>query len=309
MNFVIGEAAHKYGFDNLMVPGPLGSLVSATPSSDPSTIGVGGSLSVTELWSNGFTAVITVIKISNTAVALTNGALVFGPTGEIINAFTGNLSITASQLGNLSDDSFILSGADTITGNSANNVLKGYGGNDRIDGGAGTDTAVYSGFRSQYSVVKGGNAFQVTGPEGADTLLNIERIKFDDVTIANDTNGAAGQAYRLYQAALGRAPDTGGLGAQTKALDAGVSLHDIAQNFINSAEFSAKYGALNNTQFVTQLYANVLHRLPDSGGLAFHVNALNTGLTRADDLIGFSESNENQAALLGVISNGMVYTS
>ena len=124
-----------------------------------------------------------------------------------------------------------------------------------------------------------------------------------------DTAGNAGMAYRLYQAAFDRTPDQGGLGFQMKALDDGLNIAQVAANFIASPEFQRTYGALNDTQFVTQLYQNVLHRAPDSGGLAFHVNNLATGAnTRANVLVGFSESPENQAALIGAIQNGMVYT-
>ncbi len=71
----------------------------------------------------------------------------------------------------------------------------------------------------------------------------------------------------------------------------------MAQNFIDS------------TQFERQLYANVLHREAYAQGLAFHVNNINTGFnTRAKVLVGFSESPENQAALIGVMSAGMVFS-
>ena len=75
----------------------------------------------------------------------------------------------------------------------------------------------------------------------------------------------------------------------------------------HSPEFQARYGALNNTQFVAQLYANVLDRAPDSGGLAYHVGHLNAGMTRADVLVGFSESPENQANVIGQIEHGMLF--
>ena len=90
-------------------------------------------------------------------------------------------------------------------------------------------------------------------------------------------------------------------------MDKGAALSSVAQNFIASPEFSAKYGTLDNTQFVTQLYANVLHRAPDAGGLAYHLDSLAHGATRADVLVGFSESQENQAALVGVLSAGVEF--
>jgi hypothetical protein len=94
------------------------------------------------------------------------------------------------------------------------------------------------------------------------------------------------------------------------ALDKGLNIAQVAANFIASPEFSATYGSLNDTQYVTQLYQNVLHRGPDAGGLSFHTGNLASGAnTRANVLVGFSESPENQAALMGVIENGMVYST
>ena len=78
------------------------------------------------------------------------------------------------------------------------------------------------------------------------------------------------------------------------ALDSGTPLINITSGFVNSAEFQAKYGALNNTQFVTLLYNNVLDREPDAQGLANWVNALNAGASRESVVNGFSESQEFQ---------------
>lgn len=76
------------------------------------------------------------------------------------------------------------SGNDTITGNVASNVLTGGLGNDAIDGGAGADTSVFSGAFSSYSFTNlGGGAVRVVGPDGTDTLLNIEMLRFNDRTI------------------------------------------------------------------------------------------------------------------------------
>jgi serralysin len=52
----------------------------------------------------------------------------------------------------------------------------------------------------------------------------------------------------------------------------------------------------------------VLHRTPDAGGLQFWVDSLNTGMSRAEVLIGFSESAENQANVIGSIQNGIFFT-
>ena len=77
------------------------------------------------------------------------------------------------------------SGADTITGNAKGNEITGNGGNDTIDGGAGTDVAIYSEAYANYTVSPSGGAVTVShtggaANEGADTLKNIEYIKFSD---------------------------------------------------------------------------------------------------------------------------------
>ena len=199
--------------------------------------------------------------------------------------------------------------ADALTGGRYNDSLTGAGGNDTLDGGAGVDTAVYSGKRADYTVTRGDNGWTISSTaEGTDSLANVERLAFSDAKLAIDTAGNGGMAYRLYQAAFNRTPDHSGLGYQMQALDNGLSLSQVAANFIASPEFQQTYGALNNTQFVTQLYQNVLHRAPDEGGLAYHVGNLAGGMARANVLMGFSESPENQAALIGAIGNGMLYT-
>ena len=178
-------------------------------------------------------------------------------------------------------------------------------------GGAGIDTAVFSQARASYTVTTTGSTTTVranSGTDGTDTLTSIERLQFSDALVAYDTAGNAGKAYRLYQAAFNRTPDQGGLGFQMKTLDNGAALSQVAANFIASPEFQRTYGALNDSQFVTQLYQNVLHRGPDAGGLSFHTGNLGRGMARADVLVGFSESPENQAALIGTIQNGMVYS-
>jgi serralysin len=126
--------------------------------------------------------------------------------------------------------------------------------------------------------------------------------------VALDRDGAGGQGYRLYVAALNRSPDVKGLGYWIATLDNGATLETVAQNFIDSAEFTNIYGTLDNTRFITQLYSNVLHRTPDDEGLAWHLNNLKAGYSRAYELAFFSESAENQGNVATLIANGISYT-
>lgn len=177
-----------------------------------------------------------------------------------------------------------------------------------IDGGAGLDTMMLSGQHSQYTITHTTTGFSVVGNGVNEWVTNVERLKFSDGYVSLDINGDGGMAYRLYQAAFNRHPDIGGLGYQTNALDNGLTIAQVAGNFIASPEFQATYGSVDNTQFITLLYQNVLHRAPDSGGLQFHMDEFASGQSRADMLVHFSESPENQANVIGSIQDGMFYT-
>lgn len=124
-------------------------------------------------------------------------------------------------------------------------------------------------------------------------------------------NGNEAQAYRLYQAAFDRVPDQPGLVHWINHMDNGLSLTDVAANFLASDEFRQLYGASQSTtEFVTRLYNNVLDRAPDVQGQAHWETALNGGsLTKAQVLMSFSESPENRAnvELVGVVQSGFEY--
>nr|WP_260115510.1 DUF4214 domain-containing protein [Pseudoduganella ginsengisoli] len=203
-------------------------------------------------------------------------------------------------------------GDDDMYGMSGNDSLFGGRGNDFLDGGWGTDSAYYLGRHSDYAVAKDGDGFRVTdkvGTEGSDLLVNVERLDFSDVSVALDIDGAGGQAYRLYQAAFNRAPDKPGLGYWIAQLDHGASLTQVSQAFVDSSEFIARYGAhASNESIVNNLYWNVLHRAPEKAGYDYWVDVLNGHHdSLANVLANFSESQENYAQLVGVMSNGVEY--
>jgi hypothetical protein len=87
-------------------------------------------------------------------------------------------------------------------------------------------------------------------------------------------------------------------------------LASVAGGFVRSAEFIDRYGANPGAaEIVGQLYQNILHRAPDKGGFDFWVGVLDShAISLTDLLAGISESAENQAALIGTIGGGIVYT-
>jgi hypothetical protein len=177
-----------------------------------------------------------------------------------------------------------------------------------IDGGRGLDTLALAGSHTQYFISHTDSGFSISGNGVSEWVTNVERLQFSDGFVGLDISGDAGQAYRLYQAAFNRVPDIPGLGYQTNALDTGLTLSQVAGNFIASPEFQRTYGNVDDTQFITLLYRNVLHREPEPAGLQFHLDELHSGQTRADVLTHFSESPENQANVIGQIQDGMFFT-
>ena len=212
------------------------------------------------------------------------------------------------------DNAITLAGGnERAFGYGGNDSILGGAGDDAIDGGAGLDTAVYVGARANYVVSRtpeGCSVAAVAGTDGTDTLTGVERLKFNDATVAIDIDGTGGQGYRLYQAAFNRTPDAGGLGFWIKALDGGASLRDVAAGFVTSAEFQTVYGTNpTNAQLVGKYYENVLHRAPEAGGYNYWLGVLDQHLdTAAGVLANISESAENQAGVIGVIGNGFAYT-
>jgi len=202
-------------------------------------------------------------------------------------------------------------GNDTMTGASGNDHFYGLGGNDTIDGSFGYDAVFMQGTRAQYTAGLANGVLtlvdSVSGRDGTDTISNVERIAFTDSTVAFDINGDAGQAYRLYQAALNRTPDQHGLSYWVSQLDDGVSLLNVANSFVVSNEFRQTFGSnLSNQAYVTALYTNVLGRNADTSGSAYWVAQLNAGQSRAQILLDFSESPENHAHVDPTLANGIL---
>jgi Domain of unknown function (DUF4214)/FG-GAP-like repeat/RTX calcium-binding nonapeptide repeat (4 copies) len=150
------------------------------------------------------------------------------------------------------------------------------------DSGAGNDTLKGT---TESDVLRAG--------AGNDFILDQGTAMPTDPAIAETYS----QVYRVYAATLGREPDAGGFVSWVNALAAkNVTLiQAVRDSFVGGQEFRNTYGSLNDMQFVTLLYNNVLGRGPDAGGLQAWTNALAGGTSRADVVLGFAESGEHVA--------------
>jgi subtilisin-like proprotein convertase family protein len=197
-------------------------------------------------------------------------------------------------------------GTDQLFGGEGDDILVSAGGSNLLHGGDGMDTALLNALRRQGTLSGTADGFIFAKPWGTDTLVSVERLVFLDGSLEFDAGAIAAQVARLYQAALGRLPDPFGLAFWTDMLAGGrAGLGTIAQGFLGSAEFATRFPALDDTGFVTLLYANVLGRAPDAGGLAFHTGRLGGGIARDGVLLDFSESGENRGRTSGLIEDGL----
>lgn len=177
-------------------------------------------------------------------------------------------------------------------------------------GGDGSDRADFRFAREDVTVTRTASGFAVKSASGETVVLaDVERLRFGEEVLALDDDGVAGQAWRLYQAAVDRTPDAAGLGYWIHQMEHGASLRQVALAFMAGSEFRTLYGGtLSDDGFIAALYDNVLHRAPDAAGLSWWRDALADGLARADALVYFSESAENVAQVAPLIANGIDYT-
>jgi Ca2+-binding RTX toxin-like protein len=269
-----------------------------------------GTVSASSYFSNNV-EVYRLTGLSHDLVSLASTVL----QGQTQQSYAYLLNGDDTIIGSSGHDGLVgYNGNDTIRAGAGDDFIDGAAGNDTIDGGAGLDSAFWAANGSAITVTRTATGVTVTdrtGVEGTDTLVNVERLIFQDDAVALDVDasGIAGKAYRLYQAAFNRTPDAGGVGYWISAMDKGTSLEAVAQGFISSKEYTDAYGSgLSSHDIVTKYYQNILHRAPEQAGLDFWAGALDKGVALASVLSSISESQENIDGTAKVIGNGFHYT-
>lgn len=170
------------------------------------------------------------------------------------------------------------SGNDFLSGSAANNQIEGGGGNDTIDGGAGIDTAVFTGTRSGYTITVGASTrvADKSGLEGADMLVNVERLKFSSGSVALDVTGNAGTVAKIIGSVFGAGvvkshPDYTGIGLSYT--DSGMSYETLAALAIGAA------GATTPQQIVSLLWKNVVGTNATAADAQPFISMLSNGMS------------------------------
>jgi Ca2+-binding RTX toxin-like protein len=198
-------------------------------------------------------------------------------------------------------------GDDRLIGNALDNQLMGGRGSNLIDGGAGTDSALYIGGRSLYSVQLSDQGYEVVSNVlsggGTDQLIDIESFNFGTTSLL--VKSALDQTQTIasyYDAMFNRGADGQGLRYWVDDyFEQGMSESQIAQGFANASEDDV--ASLTIDEFVTRLYEFALERNPDEAGFEYWTSQLETQqASRGSVLLNFVISEEFVANRLDVVA-------
>lgn len=236
--------------------------------------------------------------------------VIFQGKGGVVTTINDNVTTPSSSgttdrvvVGTSGGDKIIVADARNtkiVLGSGDSSVQTGLG-VDTVQAGLGNSTIV--GGSGDYAVVKlGGSAtnYQVTSNNGHAVITDMTSHKITDITkiqYVQLDNGKAmvfakdsieGAVSMLYHVAFGRDADAGGLNYWFDAARGGMSLMQIAQSFTRVAEF-APIAAKSDIDFIQGLYQNTFGRAGEDAGVAYWVDSLSHGATRATIINSFAQ--------------------
>ena len=201
------------------------------------------------------------------------------------------------------------SGVDSIAGQEGNDTLNGAAGNDELDGGPGIDLAVYSATRAVTTWNTANTGFTVTSTlDGTDTLVNIERLQFSDISVALDLAGNAGTVAKILGAVFGPAEVANEVyaGIGLYYIDGGMTYESLMQLALD-----ARLGSgADNQAIVDVLYTNVVGVPPGVADRAYFVGLLDSGAFTIPGLGVYAADyfmNLESINLVGLAEQGLEY--
>lgn len=253
-------------------------------------------------------------------VATINDAAATVPSGD-------QSHVDRVVVGSAGDDKIIVADAKNtkiILGSGNSTVTTGHG-VDTVEAGLGNSSIV--GGNGDYAVVKlAGNAanYQVTTQNGHAIVTDMTTHKTTDISkiqyvqldngnaLVFAKNSLEGQVSTLYHTAFGRDADAGGLDYWFDLAKAGATLKQISTAFVNSSEFATAHpGTETNTAFIQALYQNTFSRAGEDAGVAYWLDQMAHGQTKADIISSFAtiaiqnvmhEAPNQEAQIVGSVS-------
>jgi Ca2+-binding RTX toxin-like protein len=273
-------------------------------TADDDTIYPGGGWDIVD-GGEGFDTVVIVGRSSQFKLVFDGGV-------TYIDALSGASAMTErAQLTNIEQVQFL----DKTVSLVVNDTIKGSPGIDFFDGGLGLDTVVYSGPQERYTINKTGNRYVVSEPTGSDDtdyLVNIERLQFANGKVALDVeNGNAGEAAKLIGALLGPTyvKDKALAGIVINLLDQKYTSDTIVNLGLATPMYLSMAGSSSNTDFVKQVFTNVVGRPPTPSESSTYVNMLDAGTSQSALALMAAHTDLNAARinLVGLVQHGLEF--
>lgn len=191
-------------------------------------------------------------------------------------------------------------GDDTFIGNGASNSL---------DGGSGIDTVLIGSPRNQFTISKTSDNYLIAAnanPGNQDTLLNIERVEFDDIGLALDLDDHAGEVAKLLGAVYGASAVTNQeyVGIGLAKADEGLSYEQLGEFAINAKNL------IRHDEIVTLLWQNLFGDAPTQSEKSLYVDMLDDGQISIGSLAilaADSGVNVQQIDLTALTQTGLAY--
>ena len=246
---------------------------------------------------------------SQQAATITSSGQVTVNFGSIIENLTG--SSFADKLYGNDTDNLIAGGLgnDRLDGLAGNDVLIGGLGDDQLNGGLGIDTAQFEGSYDRYKTSNSQSAFFVTDKgsngQGMDVLINVERLKFLDKSVAIDLEGHAGKAVKVIGAVLGKdaVKNPGFVGIGLSYLDNELSYSDLGLLALTAV------GATSNDAIVSKLWFNLVGSAASASDKAPYIKMLADGMKPGDLVVMAADLplNAYNIGLVGLMQTGVEF--
>jgi hypothetical protein len=234
-------------------------------------------------------------------------ALTIWSRGDPVPLANNPPGVPGQNLGNNPDDNPQPTNVAPTPGNDQFDARPGA---NIIDGGEGIDQVVYELNRADFDLIANLDSFVVQSKNGtySNTLKNIERIKFNDTSIALDVDKEqiGGQAVLALGALLG--PDSinnpAVVGLVVGLLDDGMSFDELAVAAIEALSLQS------NDALVTTLWTNIVGAAPSESDKASVIALLDSGTTPTEliRLAAYNEANETNVDLVGLAQRGLEFS-
>lgn len=179
----------------------------------------------------------------------------------------------------------------------------------KIDGGLGLDISIYKNAFNEFKVSKklSDQSINIANPlqNINDTLLNVERVAFKDVSLAFDISGNAGITAKILGAVFGKesVSNKSYVGIGLSFLDAGWTYDNLAGVALDAA------GAKTNDHIVSLLWTNVIGTKPTAADKQPFIAMLENGMTAGAlaHLAADTSFNTTNINLVGLAQTGIEY--